>query len=230
MQKLIYVIEDDENIRSLIKIALEGYSYTVMDFETAEESLTAVNEKIPNLIIYDIMLPKMSGTEAVTKLKENNKFKKIPIIMLTAKDSEADKIKGLDNGADDYITKPFGIMELMARIRSVLRRSEYSNDNDGKRELNFEFIKLNLNTREVFVENDIVTLTFKEFEMLKFFILNKNRIISRNEFLNEIWGYEYTGESRTVDIHIKTLRQKLGKAGGYIKTSRGTGYILNNRS
>lgn len=225
MNKTIFVIEDDENIRSLIKIALEGNSYRVSAFETAEEALETMEKEIPDLMIFDIMLPGISGTDAVAKLKSNPLFEKVAIIMLTAKDSELDKIIGLDNGADDYMTKPFSIMELMARIRSLLRRSEYGTT-ENTNELSGGIIKIDLNSRTVYVEGKEISLTFKEFEMLKFFIINKNRVIGRDELLNKVWGYEYTGETRTVDIHIRSLRQKLGQGAEYIKTSRGSGYIF----
>ncbi len=216
---LIYVIEDDENIRDLVKIALEGAAYNVEAFETAEEALSRIKEKKPDLAIFDIMLPGMSGIDAVNELKSHNAYKDIPIIHLTAKDREIDKVKGLDGGADDYITKPFGILELMARIRSVLRRSasEISIESYG-------CLEINTDTREVIVNGNIVALTFKEYELLKFLIENKKRVISRTELLNEVWGYEYIGETRTIDIHIRTIRQKLGEAGSYIKTVRGMGY------
>lgn len=217
---LIYVIEDDENIRDLVKIALEGNGYKVSAFETAEEALTAIKNCKPDLCIFDIMLPGMDGISAVKELKKHRAYSDIPIIHLTAKDSEIDKVKGLDSGADDYITKPFGILELMARIRSVLRRA--GND-DNNREV-YGCIRINRDTREVFVNNEAVVLTFKEYELLKFLIDNKKRAVSRTELLNEVWGYEYIGETRTIDIHIRTIRQKLGVAGAYIKTLRGMGY------
>lgn len=229
MQKLIYVIEDDENIRELVKIALEGYNYEVKAFETAENALEKIKERIPDLAIFDIMLPGMSGIDAVKIIREDNKLKIIPIIMLTAKDSEVDKIVGLDVGADDYMTKPFSIMELMARIRSMLRRSEIDFEHSGTNKKNDTFNQLEIDyaTREVKVCGELVTLTFKEYELLKFLIENKDKVVSRSEVLNKVWGYEYTGETRTVDIHIRTLRQKLGIAGDYIKTSRGMGYRFN---
>ncbi|MGN1318912.1 MAG: response regulator transcription factor [Lachnospirales bacterium] len=217
---LIYVVEDDENIRDLVKIALEGNGYKVSAFETAEEGISAIKEKKPDLCIFDIMLPGMDGITAVKEIKKHNSFKDIPIIHLTAKDSEIDKVKGLDGGADDYITKPFGILELMARIRSVLRRSK---NEDNNRET-YGMIRINRDTREIFVNDEAVTLTFKEYELLKFLIDNKKRAVSRTELLNEVWGYEYIGETRTIDIHIRTIRQKLGVAGSYIKTLRGMGY------
>ncbi len=221
--KNIFITEDDESIRALIKVALEGYDHNVYDFETAEEALEMAEKVKPDLAIFDIMLPGMQGTEAVKKLRQNDKFKKLPIIILTAKDSEIDKIIGLDSGADDYVTKPFSVMELMARVRSQLRRTEEQTVN--YKELGI--LKINTDTREVFVNNEPAVLTFKEYELLIYLIDNTHRVVTRDELLNKIWGYEYTGETRTIDIHIRTLRQKIGAAGEYIKTVRGMGYRIS---
>ncbi len=221
--KNIFITEDDESIRALIKVALEGYDHNVYDFETAEEALEMAEKVKPDLAIFDIMLPGMQGTEAVKRLRQNDKFKKLPIIILTAKDSEIDKIIGLDSGADDYVTKPFSVMELMARVRSQLRRTEEQTVN--YKELGI--LKINTDTREVFVNNEPAVLTFKEYELLIYLIDNTHRVVTRDELLNKIWGYEYTGETRTIDIHIRTLRQKIGAAGEYIKTVRGMGYRIS---
>lgn len=223
MSKNIFITEDDESIRALIKVALEGYNHSVYDFETAEEALEKMKTVKPDLAIFDLMLPGMQGTEAVKKLRESNKFKKLPIIILTAKDDEIDKIIGLDSGADDYVTKPFSVMELMARVRSQLRRTEENTVNYKE----IGLLKINIDTREVFVNNQPVTLTFKEYELLIYLIDNTHRVVTRDELLNKIWGYEYTGETRTIDIHIRTLRQKIGHAGEYIKTVRGMGYRIS---
>lgn len=223
MGKNIFITEDDESIRALIKVALEGYDHNVYDFETAEEALEMAEKVKPDLAIFDIMLPGMQGTEAVKRLRQNDKFKKLPIIILTAKDSEIDKIIGLDSGADDYVTKPFSVMELMARVRSQLRRTEEQAVN--YKELGI--LKINTDTREVFVNNEPAVLTFKEYELLVYLIDNTHRVVTRDELLNKIWGYEYTGETRTIDIHIRTLRQKIGAAGEYIKTVRGMGYRIS---
>ncbi len=225
MEEMVYVIEDDDNIRNLIKIALQGHSYGVQTFENAEDALSKLNntEKMPDLAIFDIMLPGIDGITAVKTLRNENKFKKLPIIFLTAKDSESEKIIGLDSGADDYITKPFSVLELMARIRSILRRCKKS-DTDTSDVIEIKELVLNNNTREVTSNGEKIYLTFKEYELLKYLIENKYRAISRDEILNKIWGYEYTGETRTVDIHIRSLRQKLGTSGNYITTVRGMGY------
>ncbi|MCD7904388.1 MAG: response regulator transcription factor [Clostridiales bacterium] len=224
---LIYVIEDDESIRDLIKIALEGNGYDVCAFETAEESLAKIEKDKPSLALFDIMLPGISGTEAL-KLLRNNKnkaLKRLPVIMLTAKDSERDKINGLDAGADDYITKPFSILELMARVRSLIRRTEETKR--AENEIKLGTITIKADSRQVFAEGELITLTFKEYGLLVYLMKNENRVISRDELLREIWGYDYTGETRTIDIHIRTTRQKLKAAGGYIKTIRGMGYKIS---
>lgn len=223
MSKNIFITEDDESIRALIKVALEGYNHKVYDFETAEEALEAMEKVKPDLAIFDIMLPGMQGTEAVKRLRQNDRYKKVPIIILTAKDSEVDKIIGLDSGADDYVTKPFSVMELMARVRSQLRRTEEQAVN--YREMGI--LRINTDTREVFVKDEPAVLTFKEYELLIYLIDNTHRVVTRDELLNKIWGYEYTGETRTIDIHIRTLRQKIGAAGEYIKTVRGMGYRIS---
>lgn len=223
MSKNIFITEDDESIRELIKVALEGYNHKVYDFETAEEALETMKNVKADLAVFDLMLPGIQGTEAVKKLRENSKYKKLPIIILTAKDSEVDKIIGLDSGADDYVTKPFSVMELMARVRSQLRR----NDEDETNYKEMGILKINTDTREVFVNDNHIMLTFKEYELLVYLIDNTNRVVTRDELLNKIWGYEYTGETRTIDIHIRTLRQKIGSAGDYIKTIRGMGYRIS---
>lgn len=223
MSKNIFITEDDESIRALIKVALQGYNHNVYDFETAEETLEKMKEVKADLAIFDIMLPNMQGTEAVRILRENDIYKKLPIIILTAKDSEIDKIVGLDSGADDYVTKPFSVMELMARVRSQLRRVE--DKPTAYKEIGV--LKINTDTREVFVNDSLAVLTFKEYELLVYLIDNTSRVVNRDELLNKIWGYEYTGETRTIDIHIRTLRQKIGAAGDYIKTIRGIGYRIS---
>lgn len=222
----ICVIEDEENIRELIKIALEGYGYQVEVFETAEEGLFYIKREKPDLILFDWMLPKMSGIDAVKEIRKDETIKKIPIILLTAREKELDKVVGLDSGADDYITKPFGVLELGARVRSLLRRTGTSITTEqtillGK-------ITINLKTREVWFDKEKIELTLKEYNLLVYLIEHQDRIVPREELLNQIWGYEYDGETRTLDIHIRTLRQKLGEEGQeYIKTSRGVGYRIS---
>ena len=217
----IYVIEDDESIRELIRIALEGFGYNIKAYESAEPALEDMKNEKPELAIFDIMLPGIDGLTAIRQLRKDASFKDMPIICLTAKDKELDKVAGLDVGADDYITKPFGILELAARIRSLLRRS----GKEDEQEMTSGSIKINPMTREVFVNEQLVDLTFKEYELLIYLFENSSRVVSRDEMLNQIWGYEYDGESRTLDIHIRTLRQKLGPIGAEnIKTIRSVGY------
>lgn len=218
----IYVIEDDENIRELLKVALEGFGYEIKAYEAAEPALLDMKEIIPDLVIFDLMLPGMDGLTAIRLLRQDSQLKKIPVICLTAKDKELDKVIGLDIGADDYITKPFGVLELAARIRSLLRRSMKEDNNEYIRVNN---LVINPLTREVTNNGEPVELTFKEYELLLYLIENKSRVVTRDELLNRIWGYNFYGESRTLDIHIKTLRQKLGTTGvESIKTIRSVGY------
>lgn len=217
----IYVIEDDESIRELIRIALEGFGYNVRTYEAAEMALESMKDETPELAIFDIMLPGMDGLTAIRQIRKDARLKDIPIICLTAKDKEYDKVAGLDVGADDYITKPFGVLELAARIRSLLRRSGKEDELDKSAGP----IRINPMTREVFVDNHLIDLTFKEYELLLYLFENSSRVVSRDEMLNQIWGYEYDGESRTLDIHIRTLRGKLGPIGAEsIKTIRSVGY------
>lgn len=224
---LIYVVEDDESIRDLLKIALEGNGYEVLAFESAEEALGRIGKDKPALMVLDIMLPGLDGIETLKILRNNadKALNRMPVIMLTAKDGERDKVEGLDAGADDYMTKPFGILELLARVRALIRRSEERKR--AENELKLGMITVKTESRTVLVGGEEVSLTFKEYEMLVYLLKNENRVVSRDELLSEIWGYDYTGETRTIDIHIRTTRQKLGAAGGYIKTIRGMGYKIS---
>jgi len=222
MDELIYVIEDDESIRELVKMALSNFSYKVKAFENAEEALSAAGNIVPSLFVFDIMLPGMNGIEAVKSLRSQVKTQGVPILMLTAKDTEMDKVIGLDAGADDYLAKPFGIMELAARIRALLRRNTAKPDI-----LICGNVSLNISTREAFKNDATIELTYKEFELLKALVSNNGRVISRDELLNTVWGYDFVGETRTLDAHIKQLRGKLGDTAEsqiYIKTIRNVGY------
>ena len=231
MKYRIYVIEDDENIRNLICVALENFGYCASGFETAEEALDNLSallrrgreaqREYPAMFVFDWMLPGMDGMAAIRKIREMPDFSAAPVLMLTAKDREMDIVQGLDNGADDYMTKPFGILELSARIRSLLRRAKREEKKDT---LTFEDIVVNKKTREVTSEGHLCELTLKEFELLVYLMENQSRVVTRDELLNQVWGYEYDGETRTLDMHIKTLRQKLHDAGAQIKTVRGVGY------
>jgi two-component system, OmpR family, alkaline phosphatase synthesis response regulator PhoP len=218
----IYVIEDDENIRELLKVALEGFGYQIKAYEAAENALLDMKGEMPDLVLFDIMLPGMDGLSAIKLMRQDTQLKNIPVICLTAKDKELDKVIGLDVGADDYITKPFGVLELAARIRSLLRRS---NREDNEDIIRIKSLTINPQTREVKSNGVPVELTFKEYELLLYLIEHSSRVVSRDELLNQIWGYEYDGESRTLDIHIRTLRQKIGDVGtDCIKTIRSVGY------
>lgn len=224
MQK-IFVIEDDENIRELVRIALEGYGYEVQAYETAEAALACIETEKPELAIFDWMLPGMDGLEAIRIIRDKAEIRDMPIILLTAKDKEYDKVVGLDGGADDYMTKPFGILELAARIRSLLRRSRSGGQKASFEEIRLGKLKVNVAGREVYMDGQAVALTYKEYELLLYLIENRNRVVPREELLDELWDYNAEIETRTLDIHIRTLRQKLGEEGsGYIKTVRSVGY------
>lgn len=224
MQK-IFVVEDDENIRELVKVALEGYGYQVEVFETAEAALECLTKEKPELAIFDLMLPGMDGLTAIRRIREDRGVADIPIIVLTAKDKEYDKVVGLDGGADDYMTKPFSVMELAARVRSLLRRSQKEAAKTTEEKLSLGRLQIDTAAREVYVEGEKTTLTYKEYELLTYLIENRMRVVPREELLDKLWDYNTDIETRTLDIHIRTLRQKLGEAGSaYIKTVRSVGY------
>ena len=221
---MIYIIEDDENIRNLVEVALKGSGYETAAFETAEEALGAFKVRQPQLAIFDLMLPGMDGMEAIKKIREQKQWKKLPVLVLTAKDKEYDKVAGLDGGADDYMTKPFSVLELLARVSSLLRRT---GEEEKEQETQFSFGPIFLDTaaREVKVNDHEVLLTYKEYELLTYLVENRSRVVSRDELLDKLWDWRADVETRTLDIHIKTLRQKLGEEGGkYIKTVRSVGY------
>ena len=226
LNRTIFIVEDDDDIREMVKIALTSFSYDVYAFDNAEDALEAISNRAPDLIIFDVMLPGVSGLEATKILRTATKTKDLPIVILTAKDSELDKVTGLDCGADDYIAKPFGVMELGARIRSILRRTS-PNDFTPSELISAADLSINNKTREVMQSSRTVDLTFKEYELLCMLIRERGRIVPREELLNAIWGIDFLGESRTLDMHIRTLRQKLGDVADkprYIKTVRNVGY------
>jgi len=219
---LIYNVEDDASIRELVKYALESVGYEVVSFERAEEMLAAFEQKEPTLVVLDIMLPGMDGIEALRAIRA--KSDTVKVILLTAKVSEVNKVLGLDNGADDYITKPFSVLELQARVRAHLRSG--SKRVSGAVTIQIGEIVIDTSAHKVTVSDTDVMLTYKEFELIRHLAKNMGKVVSRDVLLRDIWGYDYVGESRTVDIHIKNLRAKLGKSGDRIKSVRGVGYIL----
>jgi len=223
---MIYIVEDDEEIRGIVTYALNSGGFEAKGFESGEEFFGAVESALPELILLDIMLPGEDGLEILRRIREGARTKKLPVIMLTAKNSEYDKVRGLDMGADDYIAKPFGVMELISRVNAVLRRGPEKEKDDDTLEVSG--ITLNFARREVFCSagGNAVILTYKEFELLHYLMQNAGRVLSRDRLLETVWGYDFEGESRTVDMHIKSLRQKLGESGALIKTVRGVGYMM----
>lgn len=219
----IYIVEDDKNIREIEMFALKNSGYAVEEFENAKSFFSRTTEKVPDLVLLDIMLPDMDGLEIVKKLRSRPDTVRVPIILVTAKTTELDKVKGLDIGADDYLTKPFGVMELISRVKALLRRSRALQDD---KQLVIGDITLDSERREVHVGGELCELTFKEFELLKLLMVNAGIVLHRDTIMSDVWGTDYEGESRTLDMHIKTLRQKLGEAGNMIKTVRNVGYKM----
>ena len=227
--RLIYCVEDEAGIRELITLALSTADFEVKGFEDAATFYAEMKNKLPDLILLDLMLPKIDGMTILRELKANAEYKSIPVIILTAKSMELDKVKGLESGADDFITKPFGVLELLARVKAVLRRSEKKVEEEP---IHYNNLVLDYNKRTLHYMDKPVTLTYKEFELLHYLMLNKGIVLSRDKILQEIWGYDYEGETRTVDMHIKTIRQKLETAGctNYIATVRSAGYKLEEQA
>lgn len=219
----IYIVEDDKNIREIEMFALKNSGYAVEEFENAKSFFSRSVEKVPDLVLLDIMLPDMDGLEIVKKLRSRPDTVRVPIILVTAKTTELDKVKGLDIGADDYLTKPFGVMELISRVKALLRRSRALQDD---KQMVLGDIILDSERREVHVGGELCELTFKEFELLKLLMVNAGIVLHRDTIMSDVWGTDYEGESRTLDMHIKTLRQKLGEAGNMIKTVRNVGYKM----
>lgn len=218
---MIYCVEDDDNIRELVIYTLETTGLKAKGFADGSAFMEALAFDTPELILLDIMLPGDDGLELLKKLKSSSKTKGIPVIMVTAKGSEYDKVVGLDSGADDYVTKPFGMMELVSRIKAVLRRSGKVED---RIDMETAGVHVDVRKHEVTVDGRVVSLTLKEFELLEKLMRNKGIVLTRDQLLTEIWGYDFDGETRTVDVHIRTLRQKLGDKGEIIQTVRGVGY------
>lgn len=220
---LIYIVEDDQNIREIESFALKNSGYSVADFECAKDFYRQVAEKVPDCILLDVMLPDEDGLEIVRRLRAMPDTKKVPVMMVTAKTTEIDKVKGLDIGADDYITKPFGVMELISRVKALLRRSMNIAE---EKFLSTGDIFLDGEKHMVYVKDEPCELTFKEYELLKLLVQNQGIVMSRDIIMERVWGINFEGESRTLDVHIKTLRQKLKSAGSLIKTVRNVGYMI----
>lgn len=219
---LIYIVEDDEGIREIEEFALKNAGHKVVGFENAKNFYKQLEAVIPDLVLLDVMLPDENGNEIVRKLRSNSDTKRLPVIMVTAKTTELDLIKGLDGGADDYIKKPFSVMELISRVKALLRRIEPIES----KFLKLDEITLNDEKHEVSIDGRHVDLTYKEYELLRYLMANKGIVLSRDSIMERIWGVTYEGESRTLDMHIKTLRHKLGDAGNRIRTVRNVGYVI----
>ena len=220
---MIYLLEDDSNIRDFVLYALNGQDMEAEGFERPSEFWAALSQRMPDLLLLDIMLPEEDGMEILRKLRAKPDTRRLPVIMLTAKDTEFDRVLGLDEGADDYVAKPFSMLELVSRIRAVLRRS-------GGSAADFRLGRLYISPEkhQVQVDGQDVALTLKEFELLRILLENRGRVLTRTQLQDHVWGYEFDGESRTVDVHIRTLRQKLGACGEIIETVRGVGYKIGD--
>lgn len=221
--KQIYIVEDDASIREIEVYALKNSGYSVFAFESAKPFYKAFEQNTPDLIILDLMLPGDNGLKILSHIRNVPGGKTLPVILVTAKTLEMDKVKGLDSGADDYITKPFGIMEFIARVKAVLRRSNLSTSDET---LKIDTLLLDDRRHTVTVDNVPCKLTYKEYELLKYLMQNVNHVLTRDQIMDTVWGYAYEGESRTVDVHIKTLRTKLKTSGDMIKTIRNVGYVI----
>ena len=219
---LIYIVEDDESIREIEEFALKNAGHKVLGFPDARRFFKKLDDIVPDLCLLDIMLPDESGNEIVRKLRKNGDTKRIPVIMVTAKTTELDLVKGIEDGADDYIKKPFSVMELISRVKALLRRTEP----EEVKVLTLDELVLNNNKHEVTIADNTVELTFKEYELLQYLLINKGIVLARDTIMDHIWGMAYEGESRTLDMHIKTLRQKLGDYGSRIRTIRNVGYVI----
>jgi two-component system alkaline phosphatase synthesis response regulator PhoP len=230
--KTIYCVEDDAGIRELITLALSAADFDVYGFEDSKGFYDEIKKKIPDLVLLDLMLPKVDGMTILRDMKKEVDYKDIPVIILTAKSMELDKVRGLESGADDFITKPFGVLELLARVKAVLRRYGKNGQNGSDTDIaEYNGLVLDYQKRNLSYNGTSISLTFKEFELLHFLMLNKGIVLSRDKILQEIWGYDYEGETRTVDMHIKTIRQKLESAGciNFISTVRSAGYKLEEQ-
>ena len=221
---LIYVVEDDDNIREIETIALKNSNYLVKAFARATDFYRALNDILPDLVLMDVMLPDENGCDFVRRLRSQSATKRLPVIMVTAKTSEMDMVKGLDDGADDYIKKPFSVLELLSRVKALLRRST----EETAQQLRVGDIQLDNARRIVLAQGKSVELTYKEYELLRYLMINAEMVLSRESIMRFVWGTDFEGETRTVDMHIKTLRQKLGPCGRQIGTVRNVGYVLQS--
>ena len=222
---MIYLLEDDTSIQKFVSYALENAGFKVKGFETPSAFYEEMKKEIPDLLLLDVMLPEEDGISILSKLRSREETKKLPVIMLTAKGTEYDRIIGLDSGADDYVAKPFSVMELISRIKAVLRRSGKEEEKDIE-EYTAGQVYVCVTKHTVKVAGQEIKLTYKEFELLTMLMKHKEKVFERDEILGKIWGYDFDGENRTVDVHIRTLRSKLGEAGNIIETVRGVGYKI----
>lgn len=226
---MIYCVEDDLSVREIEVYTLRSTGFEAMGFENGEDFFRALEECVPELVILDVMLPGEDGTAILKRLRSSDRLSKLPIIMATAKGTEYDRILGLDLGADDYLVKPFSMLEMVSRVRAVLRRS-VDNAKNEKDELSAGNVKLNISGHCVTVSGEKIVLTFKEFELLKILLENPHTVFTRDRLLNDIWGIDFTNDTRTVDVHIRTLRQKLGSGADIIGTVRGVGYCIEDKT
>lgn len=225
MNRLIYIVEDDTAIKELESYALINSEFSVEGFERGKELFDALTIKIPALILLDIMLPDEDGIHILKKIRSTMAYRDIPVIMVTAKTTEIDAVKGLDMGADDYITKPFGVMELVSRVKAVLRRTQKA---EHQQILIYKNIVIDEAQHKVFVDDEEIELTYKEYEVLKLLIINKGIVLTRDKIMESIWGYDFEQGNRTVDVHIQSLRKKIKSAGVHIKTIRNVGYKVGD--
>ena len=223
---MIYIVEDDRNIQEIELFALKNSGFEAVGFETARDFWRAMDKKLPELILLDIMLPDEDGLSLLKRLRARAETRRIPVMLVTAKGSEIDKVKGLDSGADDYIAKPFGVMEMIARVKALLRRS----GRDEESVLGCSAVTLDSERRMVYVDKEPVELTYKEFELLRLLMKNQGIVVSREVIMDRVWDSSFEGESRTIDVHVRTLRQKLGGAGGQIRTIRNVGYMIQSEA
>lgn len=221
---MIYYVEDDSSIRELVLYTLKTTGFEARGFECGREFFGSLATEVPELILLDIMLPDEDGIRILKKIRAMDSLRHVPVILLTAKGTEYDKVVGLDSGADDYITKPFGMMELVSRIKAVLRRSERTEKNSNHEEITIGCITFREKRHQVLVNGEEIILAKKEFDLLRYLMENQGIVLTRDSILETIWGYDFDGETRTVDVHVRTLRQKLGEGGTLIETVRGVGY------